>query len=331
MSSPLPSFGFSASANKSKTTRDSTGTFNNTTTPLVPDWAAGPVQTAAGRIGGLLNLNPADLVAPAHSMQLRGAADSADLGGYDGNFGMATELTRGAVDTSWLQPQLNAGTPFASGGKAYDYVDRYLNPYLKDVVDSSAADFDANAGQVRAQQALDLAGSGAFGGSGAALTQSMTEGELARGRASTLSGLRSRAFEQALSAAAGDAERATQARMGNAQTALQDQAQKAAFGFQARNMQLNAGNQLGALASGLDANRRANIDVRAGLGETFRGIDQAQRQAPVTSTQQVVAMLNGLPMNLFVGQNEQGVKTDQSVEKTKGVQVSGSVSGSLPA
>src|SRR5687767_11103685 len=118
MGSPL-SFGFNASANKSKTTRDSTGTFNNTTTPLVPDWAAGPVQTAAGRVGSLLNLNPADTVAPAHSLQLRGAADSADLGGYDGNFGMATDVTRGAADTSWLQPHLNANTPFASGGKAY--------------------------------------------------------------------------------------------------------------------------------------------------------------------------------------------------------------------
>lgn len=325
MTTPSFSLGLNASASKSKTTRDSTGTFNTTTTPLVPNWAAGPVQAATGRVGSLLNLNPGDLVAPAHSLQLRGAADSADLGGYDGNFGMATDLTRGAADTSWLQPHLNTNTPFASGGKAYDYVDRYLNPYLRDVVDSSAADFDANAGQVRAQQALDLAGSGAFGGSGAALTQSMTEGELARGRASTLSGLRSRALEQAMSAAAGDAERATQARMANAQISLQDQAQKAGFGFQARNMQLNAGNQLGALASGLDANRRANIDVRAGLGQTMRGIDQAERQAPITSTQQVVAMLSGLPINLFVGQNQQGVNTEHSVEKTKDVKVGGEV------
>jgi hypothetical protein len=115
--------------------------------------------------------------------------------------------------------------------------------------------------------------------------------------------------------------------MANAQTALQDRAQKAGFGFQAGAMQLNAANQLGALASGLDANRRANIDARAGLGEVLRGVDQEQRQAPLKSTEQIVAMLNGLPINLFVGQNEQGVKTDHSVEKTKGVEMGAGVSG----
>lgn len=290
----------------------------------MPDWAAGPIQTATQRVGRLFDTNPQDLIASEHSLQSRAAYDTQDLGGYDGSFGMATDLTRNASDMSWLQPQLQANTPFASGGKAYDYIDRYLNPYLRDVVDSSAADFDANAGRVRAQQALDLAGAGAFGGSGAALTQSMTEGELARGRASTLSGLRSRAFEQALGAAAGDAERATQARLANAQTALQDRAQKAGFGFQARDVQLKAGDQMAGIASGLDANRRANIAARAQMGDTLRGIENEQRQAPFTSTQQIVAMLSGLPINLFVGKNEQGVSTDRSVTKTKGKEVGAS-------
>lgn len=320
---------FSASINgsisKGKRTTDTTGTFNNTSASTLPDWATAPVQSAAGRIGGLLNYNPADLVAPAHALQNRAAADTADLGGYDGNFGLATDLTRGVADTSWLQPHLNTNTPFASGGKAYDYVDRYLNPYLNNVVDSSAADFDAHAGQVRAQQALDLAGAGAFGGSGAALTQSMTEGELARGRASTLSGLRSRAFESALSAATGDADRATQARISNANTALQDQAQKVGFGFQSRGLHMNAASQLGALANGLDANRRANIDARSAEGGTLRGIDQAQRDAPFTSVERVVASLNGLPLGLFGIKNEQGVKAEHSVEKSKNVTVGGQV------
>jgi len=124
----------------------------------VPDWAAGPIQTATQRVGRLFDTNPQDLIASEHSLQSRAAYDTQDLGGYDGSFGMATDLTRNASDMSWLQPQLQANTPFASGGKAYDYIDRYLNPYLRDVVDSSAADFDANAGRVRAQQALDLAG-----------------------------------------------------------------------------------------------------------------------------------------------------------------------------
>ncbi|WP_430425604.1 hypothetical protein [Phenylobacterium sp.] len=320
----MPSFGINGSISTGKRTTDSSGTFNNTTTSTLPEWGVTPVQGAAARIGGLLNYKPADLTAPAHDLQRRAAADTTDLGGYDGNFGLATDVTRGVADTSWLQPHLHTNAPFASGGKAYDYVRQYERN-INDLLGAHEAEFDAHAGQVRAQQALDLAGAGAFGGSGAALTQSMTEGELARGRASTLSGLRSRAFESALSAAAGDADRATQARISNANTALQDQAQKVGFGFQARGLQMNAANQLGALATGLDANRRANIDARAAQGGVLRGIDQAQRDAPFTSVERIVASLNGLPLSLFGVKNEQGVETKHSVEKSKDVKVGGEV------
>jgi hypothetical protein len=45
-------------------------------------------------------------------------------------------------------------------------------------------------------------------------------------------------------------------------------------------------------------------------------VNQQQLQAPVTSTQQLVAMLNGLPINLFVGQNQQGTSTENSTVKS---------------
>lgn len=268
---------------KSKTKTTSNSTTNSTTTPVAPEWASSLTQGVAGRVTSLMGLDPNSLVAPAHSLQNQAASGASSL--------------NSSGDRSWLTPYMNADTPFASGGKAYDFVDRYMNPYLKDVVDASAADFDFNAGNVRAQQALDLAGAGAFGGSGAALTQSMTEGELARGRASTLSGLRSKAYETALGAAAGDADRATQARIANAQTALQDRAQKVGFGFQA------------------DENQRANIGAQAGLGQTFRDIDQQQRQAPVSNTQQLVAMLSGLPISLFTGEQKSATEARSGTEK----------------
>ncbi len=187
-------FSLSGSAQKSKTTTDTTNSFTNTTTRNVPQWGSDLVEKGAARVGELFNLDPGGQVAPTNAL-LTGAAGSA--AGLSGS---------GVADTSWLNPYMAADTPFASGGKAYDYVGRYLNPYLSEVVDASAADMDAQAGTVRAQQALDLAGSGAFGGSGAALTQSMTEGELARARGATdqtrgeLAELRSRvaASDQAL-------------------------------------------------------------------------------------------------------------------------------------
>ena len=293
-------------ASKSKTTTTGNKSFSNTTTPVVPEWASDLVQKGAGRIDSLFNLDPNGQVAPVNALLDQAAKTAGELGGSPGG------------DTSWLKPYMDADTPFASGGKAYSYVDQYLNPYLKDVVDTSAADFDAHNGQVRAQQALDLAGSGAFGGSGAALTVSGTAGEMARARGSLLSGLRSRGYDAALGAASGDADRATQARIANGQMRLQDQAQKVGFGFQAED--------------GLrawKADQRSDASTQAALGSTLRDIDQAQRTAPVTSTQQIVAMLSGLPISLFTGQTEQGTSAETGTSKTKGTKVtaSGTVSG----
>ena len=286
---------------KSKTTTTSNSTTNSTTSPVAPEWASSLTQGVAGRVGGLLSVDPASLVAPAHGLQQQAANAAQGLSASPWNYDAAADLTRGAANTSWLDPYM-AGGPF----RASDNVGSYLNPYLSEVVDSSAADFDANAGQVRAQQALDLAGAGAFGGSGAALTQSMTEGELSRARSSALSGLRSHAYDTALGFAASDADRA-----------LQDRSQRVGYGFQAQQQQLAAANQLASLSSQLDADRRANIATQAGLGETLRGIDTEQRRAPVENTQQLVAMLSGLPINLFTGQQTNTTESSTGTSKTK--------------
>jgi hypothetical protein len=300
----------------SKTSSTSNTTSNSTTTPIVPDWASNLTQGVASQVGALQNLNPQSLVAPAQSLQTGAAAQAANLTGSPWNYDGAADLTRGAAKTSWIDPYMTASTPSASAGKASDYVNSYLNPYLDSVVNATSADLDAHDGQVRAQQALDLAGSGAFGGSGAALTQSMTEGELERARATSLSGLRSQAYDTALGAANNDAERATQVGIANAQTALQDQAQKVGFGLQGQQQQLAAANQLSNISNAYDANQRANIQTQADLGGTLRGIDQDQRQAPVTSAQQIVAMLSGLPINLFTGQQTSGTSTKTGSENT---------------
>jgi len=277
------------SASKTKTTSSSNS--NSTTTPIVPEWATSLTQGVAGRVGGLLGQDPRSFVAPTHSLQTQAAAGAGALNSQS--------------SPGWLQQAASADTPFASGGKAYDYVDRYMNPYLRDVVDTTAADLDANESRVRAQQSLDLAGAGAFGGSGAALTQSQTEGELARARASTLSGLRSQGYQTALTAAAGDADRATQARIANAQTQLQDRAQKAGFAFQA------------------DENQRANIAAQAAVGQTLRDQDQQQRRAELENTQQLVAMLQGLPIGLFSGVQKTENETSKGSSKTFSASVEG--------
>jgi hypothetical protein len=288
-------------SSKSRSTSLTTTPSNSTTTPTLPDWASGVIEQTAGRIGGLLDQDPN--TAPANPLQAQAAQGAAALNSGPEDLGWAQDRTKAAGDTSWLNPYMNADTPFASGGKAYNYVDRYLNPYLHEVVDASAADFDANAGQVRAQQALDLAGAGAFGGSGAALTQSMTEGELARARATALSGLRSQAYDTALSAAGGDADRATQARIANAQTALQDRAQKVGWGLQGRDQALKSSDQLVGLRGAYNADARANIGLQNDVGGT--------------SVAQAVALLSGLPLGLVAGHSTSTTTTEAGNTRSK--------------
>jgi hypothetical protein len=305
------------SASKTKTTSD-TAT-HSTTTPILPSWATGVTQTAAGRVGDLFRLDPQSLIPGAHPLQQQAAEGAQALSGAPWNYEGALDLTRGAARTNWLDGYMASDPLYASGGKAYDYVDRYMNPYLHDVVDSTSADLDAHEGQVRAQQALDLAGAGAFGGSGAALTQSMTEGELSRARATTLSGLRSHAYDTALGAAAGDAERATQARIANSQTFLQDRQQKVNFGLEGQRQQLAAAAQAAALSSQFADTQRQNLAAQAQLGDALRTVDQEQRQAPITTASQIVAMLQGLPLNLFRGEDTSGTEHKTGKETSIGV------------
>lgn len=290
----------------------SNGASTSTTTPNVPDWASNLTQTVAGQVGGLTGLDPRGLVASMQPLQGLAAANAGGLSGSPWNFNTAADLARGVGDISWTAPYLNAGGPSASGSQASQFVGNYMNPYLQQVVDATSADLDASDGAVRARQALDLAGSGAFGGSGAALTQSMTEGELARARATALGTLRSQGYQAALGAASGDADRASQASIANAQTALQAQQQKAQLALQARQQQLDAANQLVGLSTAYDANQRANIGVQQQVGDDLRSIDQQQLSAPVTNTQQIVAMLSGLPIQLFTGSTTSGSQTGGS-------------------
>lgn len=238
---------------------------HSTTTPTVPDWASSLTQNVAGRVGGLLNADPYGSVAPPSPLQVQASNGAA------------------ALDTFRTAPQIGA-TTVGKGASVLDGLQNYMSPYTNDVVNGALADYDYGAGQTRAQQALDLAGSGAFGGSGAALTQSMTEDGLTRGRATTSANLRDQAFNAGASLANQDADRRQQAIIQNAQLA-RDQA--------SQNANLTFAN---------DANTRANIGSQADLGGTMRDISQQYTQAPTTSAQQIVAMLSGLPINLFTGQ-----------------------------
>jgi hypothetical protein len=261
---------------------------SSTTTPIVPQWASSLTQNVAGRVGDVSQIDPQSVVSPANYLQNLAGNGAASLSGSPWNFDGAADLTRAVA---------NSDTPSIASN-----IQQFMNPYLRNVVDATSADLDANAGKVRAQQALDLAGSGAFGGSGAALTQSATEGELQRARATSLGNLLSQGYGQALSGATSQAQ-------------LQEQQQA---------QRLAAAGQLVNLSTAYDANQRANIATQAATGDDLRNITQQQLQAPMTSTQQIVAMLNGLPISLFTGQQTQGTEAKTGSSTTLEAHAEGS-------
>lgn len=183
------------SKSKTKTTSNTQSTSSRT--PIAPEWASSLTQGAAGRVQSLLSADPASFVAPAHDLQLRAGVGAKSLG----------------ADVSWVTSRLSQPTAQIGdleqvhASSLLDGLSNYMSPYTKDVVDSTLADFDFDAHRTRAQQDLDLAGSGAFGGSGAALTRSMTEGELSRARANAAATLRDQAFTRGASLASEDAGR----------------------------------------------------------------------------------------------------------------------------
>lgn len=307
------------SASKTKTTSNTTT--NSTRTPIVPDWASNLTQGVAGRVGGLLDIDPQTTVAPAHGLQSRAGAGAQDLSGQTWNYEGGIDLTRGVANTAWLDGYMRTPTPNVQSESLLSNLDAYMSPYTKEVVDTALADYDFGAGQTRAQQALDLAGSGAFGGSGSALTRSMTEDAILRGRATTSANLRDQAFQRGTALSNQDADRRQQANTLNAQLALQDWNQRVGQYMAGQDQRLRAGAQLAGLAGDFEANQRANIATQAQMGDALREVDQQQRQAPFTTTQQIVAALSGLPIGLFTGEQTNSTSNSVGTEKRKSAEI----------
>ena len=274
---------------KKKTKTSSVETNHSVTTPNSPEWVRSGVEGLGARIQGLGAMDPYGFVAPVSSLE-RQAAQGA--GGLEAR-----------KDNDWMSQLLGKSTPSAQSASLLDNLSAYSNPYRHDVVDSAMTDFDFDAGRTRANQDLALAGQGAFGGSGAALTRSQTEGELARARSSQMSKLLSDMFTTSAGLSGQDADRRQQASIANANLAQQDFQARTQFGLDA------------------DANARANIASQAALGQQLRAADQDYRLAPVTALSKQVDMFSGLPLSLFQGSTTDSTGTRKGTESTTGATI----------
>jgi hypothetical protein len=271
---------------REKTKTKNTETFTKSTTPVLPDWLSSATEGFAGRINELGKIDPYSLVSPASALENRAGALAEGLTGSPWNFDRAADTMRGFTKAPAHQGEAQS---------LLTNLESYYNPYRQQVTDAAMADFDANAGATRAAQDLELAGAGAFGGSGAAITKSLTEGELSRARNTQLSKLLSDMFTTSAGLSGEDANRRQSASFENARLSAENDDRR-----------MRAAQGLTDLSSAWDANMRANIASQADVGGTLRGISDARAKAPASLLTAQLGLFGDLPVELFRGETSAG-------------------------
>jgi len=342
-----------------KTKSSSTTSSTATVTPNNPTWVTEGLGAVGGGLQKLMGMDPKSFVAGPSALQTKSYQDAGNLSlspmyGQAGSiFNDVAGAGANTYDAKGYDAQGYDATDATAQGytasSLLDGLDRYMSPYTGQVVDAALADYDYGAGQTRATQALDEARSGAFGGSGAAITRALTEGDLARGRAATSAQLRDQAFTRGAGLSATDAGFRNQALQFGAdasnRAALANAAARndaARFGADARNTaarfgadaqntagsfnasardaalarQLSAGNALASLGSTMSADNRANIALTNAIGNDQRAIDQALASAPLSVLQEIAKTYGGLPLNLLSGSTTTGSGTMSGTTKT---------------
>lgn len=257
-----------------KTKTSSTSTETAKTERTNPAWVTDALQGYTGQVAGLLGKDGSDYVAPANPLQTQAGAAAAGLGGWQDMASGATGPTSQVSASSLLQG-----------------LDSYMNPYRDEVVDTTLADWDAEAGRTRAAQAAAGARNSAFGGSRFGVQEAATEGELARGRATTAAQLRAEMFNTGAQLSNLDAGRRQEAALANQEAERADMERELAAA--------------GLLGSGA----RADLETQMGIGGALRDIDTEGRQAELGLLGAIGGLLGQGQFDLFSGANSTGTTT----------------------
>lgn len=313
-------FGLSGDISNSNTS--TTGYSNNQTTgnftPFNPGYVVAGLQGLSNNITGLAAADPHQFVANANGNQnaaYNGAFGIANQG--PGGYSDAFKLTGMGADTGNLNQVAMSGPSHANTAYGSDFMNNYLNPYTDQVVNSSLANFDQNAGLQRAQQQLDYAGNGAFGGSGAQLGQSLLAGQQGLARGQLESGLRSNAFNTAAGYGLQDASNANNVNVANANLGQQNKAQELSGLTSGLGLQQAAGAQLGALQSGYTGNQIAANQNLQNAGNNIYGVASTWNGAPLAVNSLLSSAFGSLPNNLTQGYDTRGTNNTQYAQTTK--------------
>lgn len=200
--------------------------------------------------------------------------------GYDAAQAQASLVGPASLAAASLAgPAAQAQAVQAQASRARDFMGDYINPFTQQVVDSTLADFDENAGVLRAQQAAGAARNKAFGGSRYGLQEAQTEGELARARAATAGNLRSDAFKFGAQMGDSDATRLTTTSGLNAQLGTQTNQLNAGETNQNKRVDAQLGTQVSQFNAGeTNANNRTNAELGTRTNIANTGFTNDARQ-----------------------------------------------------
>lgn len=265
--------GFNIGGSKSKSS--STSSVDKTSMPVVPDWIQHQGQSLFAGNASVGGGKAADYVAGADPLQTQAAGAAGSLGS----------------DKAWYDQAMGGPTPTVSAASLLEGLDSYMSPYLKNVRDAAMTSFDFDAGAAKAQEDLDIASQSGFGGSGAAITKSMSEAARVRERGGLEAGILDQGFQVGAGLSSQDAGRRQSASEANAQLAQQDAQWKAQLGLDR------------------DANDRANIGLQAGMGEQMRGIADEFAKAPMDLQAWLNDQFGKINPAMFVGQRDTGTTT----------------------
>lgn len=282
-----------------KKTTDTKRSTTTTMTPTNPQWVTDSVQGLNTKIDTTFNgLDPTKIVAGPNPLQTQAGVSAGNLT-TPSQFGEGSNMIRAG----------GMGSPSrVSAASSLDGLDKFMNPFLKDVVDTSLADYDFGAGMTREQDKLAKANDITFGGSGGSIQTALSNDAITRGRGTLSAGLRSDGFNTALAASADDANRRQQADVTNGQ-----------FSENALTRQINAGNSIAAIG-GMEAdNTRANISTQNVIGSTLRDIQNDQNRAPIDLLKEEAEVRNSLPLDLFKGMTQDEQMNQIEKMKTSGI------------
>lgn len=346
---------------------------DQTVKPVAPQYLTDQAQAYTGALSQALARDPASRVLPANEAQLKAFEAANNLGGWAGaadaaaaNATKAGKAPAASASNQTAQAYTYDPTTYtAEQAQSYSLLDNleaYQNPYLQQVVDATLADFDAQAGQTRAQLMAQGARNKALGGSRFGIAQALTESELARARATQDATLRAQGFDTAARLSGEDATRRQQAEMFNVgarNDALRFGAdstnQASQFNAQSRTgvSQFNAGEanttsranaQLAEAAKqrALEASRveaqiaaakaeqaRADLALQAQLAEQQRQIEMQQQNADLMALQAIGQAQALTPYEVLVGQNVTGTNVTKSNPGLLGIVNAGVGIGSL--